>query len=69
MEASNPGGYALALEIGYARALGKHVIFVDQISDPDTKRYFDLVRQCADAVFASIPEAATYLREWIVMQA
>jgi len=32
LERDNPGGYALALELGYARALGKEVIFVDEKS-------------------------------------
>lgn len=29
MESTNPGGYSLALEIGFARALGKTVLLVD----------------------------------------
>src|SRR3546814_8545934 len=39
MEASNPGGYALALEVGFAKALGKRIFMVDQIEDPSVKRY------------------------------
>ena len=29
LEKNNPGGYALALELGYAKALNKKIIFVD----------------------------------------
>src|SRR3546814_759550 len=51
MEASNPGGYALALEVGFAKALGKRIFMVDQIEDPSVKRYFEMVRQCSELVF------------------
>lgn len=61
MEESNPGGYALALEIGYAKALGKQVIFVDQLSDSSRKRHFEMVRQAADRVFSTMPSALNYI--------
>lgn len=38
MEASNPGGYSLALEVGFAKALGKRIFLVDQVEDPMVKR-------------------------------
>lgn len=61
MEASNPGGYSLALEIGFAKALGKTIILVDQIEDPLISRYFEMVRQCSDHIFSSLDEAIEYL--------
>ena len=61
MEASNPGGYALALEVGFAKALDKTIILVDQIQDPSVKRYFEMVRQCSDRVFSSLDEAVDYI--------
>ena len=61
MEASNPGGYALALEVGFAKALGKRVLMVDQIEDASVKRYFEMVRQCSDLVFPTLSEALGYL--------
>jgi nucleoside 2-deoxyribosyltransferase len=61
MEDSNPGGYALAMEIGFAKALGKKIVFVDQISDPHRKRYFEMVRQASDRVFSSLADALDYL--------
>src|SRR5690242_5199870 len=49
-EASNPAGYSLALEIGYAKALDKYVIYVDEKSarDPDTARYLGMVRSSSN---------------------
>ncbi|MEG6283071.1 nucleoside 2-deoxyribosyltransferase domain-containing protein [Enterobacter asburiae] len=61
MESSNPGGYALALEVGYAKALGKQVIFVDQIENETIKQYFEMVRQCSDHVFESLDDALDFI--------
>lgn len=62
MEATNPGGYSLALEIGFAHALGKSVVLVDEIKDPIVSRYFEMVRQCSGRVFTSMAQAVDYLR-------
>ena len=61
MEPTNPGGYGLALEIGYAKALGKNIIFVDEIEDIKIKHYFEMVRQVSDLVFPSLQAAIEYL--------
>ena len=61
MEASNPGGYSLALEVGFAKALGKRIFMVDQIEDPAMSRYFEMVRQCSERVFPTLAEALDYL--------
>jgi nucleoside 2-deoxyribosyltransferase len=61
MEATNSGGYALGLEIGYAKALGKLIIFVDQIKDERVSRYFEMVRQCSDFVFHDLKDAINLL--------
>lgn len=61
MEASNPGGYSLALEVGFAKALGKRIVMVDQIVDPSVRRYFEMVRQCSGRVFPTLGEALDYL--------
>ncbi|MCW8112066.1 nucleoside 2-deoxyribosyltransferase domain-containing protein [Yersinia intermedia] len=63
MESSNPGGYALALEVGYAKALGKQIILVDQIENDMIKKYFEMVRQCSDHVFDSLDDALNYILE------
>lgn len=61
MEASNPGGYSLALEVGFAKALGKRIFMVDQVEDPSVKRYFEMVRQCSEHVFPTLGEAIDHL--------
>lgn len=61
MEATNPGGFALALEIGYAKALGKKIVLVESHADPVRERYFDMVRQVADANFRRLEDAISYL--------
>ena len=61
MEASNPGGYSLALEVGFAKALGKRIIMVDQVEEPSVRRYFEMVRQCSDRVFPTLGDALDYL--------
>lgn len=66
LEASNPGGYALALEVGFGKALGKCIIVVDEKStvDAHTSRYFEMVTQAADASFLSLPEGINFLRQF-----
>lgn len=63
MEESNPGGYALALEVGYAKALGKHVVFIDQLSDSSRKRHFEMIRQASDRVFTNLADALEYVSQ------
>lgn len=61
MEASNPGGYSLALEVGFAKALGKRIFLVDQVEDPTVKHYFEMVRQCCERVFPTLDDAIDHL--------
>ena len=53
MEKGNPGGYALSLEIGYARALDKKIILIDEHDDIQRKRYFEMVREVSDECYDS----------------
>ncbi len=53
MEKGNPGGYALSLEIGYAKALGKKIILIDEHDDTQRHRYFEMVREVADECYDS----------------
>ena len=66
LEASNPGGYALALEVGYGKALGKCVIIVDEKSttDPQVSRYFQMINQAADVSFSTLEEGMTFLQRF-----
>jgi hypothetical protein len=67
IEASNPGGYALAAEVGYAKALGKRIFFVEELAENDQERsrYFGMVRACADITFQSLDEAIAYISELV----
>lgn len=56
MDSSNPSGFGLCLEIGYAYALGKRIIFVDAVAGDWRTRYFDMCRQVS-SVCTSFAEA------------
>lgn len=67
MESSNPSGYGLALEIGYAHALGKTILLIDSRSpnDESFRRYFDMARCCATIEFHNVESALAYLKKFI----
>lgn len=60
MEPSNPSGYGMMLEMGYAHALGKTVVFVSDRED-SRGRYFGIAREAADVVVYSLNEAARFV--------
>lgn len=64
MQKDNPSGYGLTLEIGYATALGKPIILVDERSDIDEKfkRYFEIVRESSSIVFNNLPDGIKFLK-------
>ena len=62
MEESNPAGFALALEVGYAKALGKLIVFVEDELEEPRKRYFDMVREVSDFNFKSLQEGIEFLQ-------
>ena len=66
IEQDNPSGYGAALEIGYAKALGKTIILVDEksISDESFKRQYELIRKTADIVFYSLEEGIQFLESF-----
>ena len=66
MEKSNPSGYGLTLEIGYANALQKSIILVDERSpsDPDFFRYFEIARESSSVVFDCIDDGIEYLHSF-----
>ncbi|MEI7911366.1 MAG: nucleoside 2-deoxyribosyltransferase domain-containing protein [Verrucomicrobiota bacterium] len=65
LEATNPAGYALACEIGYARAMGKLIVFItDEIKCPDTRsKYYEMIRECAAYSANSLDEGVTLLNK------
>jgi hypothetical protein len=66
LEGANPGGYALALEVGFAKALGKCVILVDEKScrSDSLARRLGMVRECSDVVFNTLTEGIQFLEKY-----
>ena len=64
LEKKNPAGYALALEIGYAKALGKKIILVDEKSKGNStiRKYLGMLHSSADIRFSSLRDAIAYLK-------
>lgn len=65
LESTNPGGFALALEVGYAKALGKRVIFIDEksASDQQAGHYLAMVAATSDAVFNKLDDGIEFLQK------
>lgn len=66
MEADNPSGYGLMLEIGLAYGLNKTIILVDEKSkyDEDFSKYFKIVSSTAGACFDDIEKGIEYLKNF-----
>jgi nucleoside 2-deoxyribosyltransferase len=64
MEESNPSGYGLSLEIGYASALGKTVILVDERSplDDQFQKHYKFIRSVTDIHFDKLEDGIDMLR-------
>lgn len=58
MSSENPSGYGLNLEVGYAYALGRPTIFIDQIGKDWRDKYFGMARSVSTVVVYTIEEAA-----------
>lgn len=70
MEASNPCGLGIALEVGYAKGLGKAVILVDERSgiDGEFARHFALARETAGPnVTAKLADGVQWLHGQVRM--
>ena len=65
MQEENPSGYGLTLEIGYAKAINKPIILVDEKSDAKSKfsRYFKIVRESSTVVFDNLEEGVELLKK------
>jgi nucleoside 2-deoxyribosyltransferase len=66
MEISNPAGYAMSLEIGYAKALGKTIIFTEEPLPAPRKRHFDMVREVCDYNCNTLVEGMDVLQKIVV---
>lgn len=63
-EESNPSGYGLALEVGYAAALGKLVIFVDEKSSiSELSSYLKILHETSDVSFDNFKAGIDYLKK------
>lgn len=67
MEKNNPSGIGLSLEVGYAKALGKTIILVDEKSSSDEffKEKFKIVRDSATIVFDNLSLGLEYLSSFL----
>ena len=67
MEKENPSGIGLALEIGYAKALGITIILVDEKSSSDNffRDKFRIVRDSATVVYEKFNEGLDYLSSFL----
>ena len=61
MASNNPSGFGLSVELGYAYALGKEIVFCDEIRDDWRSPYFGMHREMATRVCHSIEEAAAII--------
>ena len=63
LEATNPGGYALSLELGYAKALKKKIIFVENVSVlfPERAKYLDMLREVSDFTYPDLESGVKQL--------
>ena len=62
MDAANPSGYGLSIELGYAAALGKPIWFVDE-SDYARRRSFGMHRVLATRRFQTLELAIEALQQ------
>lgn len=61
MSSANPSGFGLSVELGFAYALGKKIVFCDEISGDWRSRYFGMHRQMATAVHKTVEDAVRAL--------
>jgi nucleoside 2-deoxyribosyltransferase len=63
MGSDNPSGFGLSVELGYAKALGKRIVFLDEISGDWRSRYFGMHRVMSDVVCTTLEKAAAALND------
>ena len=54
IEKDNVSGYGLCVEIGYGKALGKTIIWVEEDRKSERNKYFGMCRELADYIFYDI---------------
>jgi len=65
MQSDNPSGIGLTLEVGYARALDKSIILVDERSKNDEAfaNRFKIVRESSSIVFDNLEDGINFLKK------
>lgn len=63
LEKDNPSGVGLALEVGYAKAIGVRVIFVEEPGNP-LQRNFGMVRSESDIALDDLKEGIRILKQF-----
>lgn len=68
LDADNPSGFGLTLEIGYAKALNKTIILIDEKSKADQvfTQYFKIVRNASSIVFDDLESGIKYLERFSI---
>lgn len=65
MQKDNPSGIGLTLEIGYARAMDKSIILIDEKSkiDDSFANRFRIVRESSTIVFDNLEDGINFLKK------
>ena len=68
MENDNPSGYGLTLEVGYAKALNKTIILIDERSATDSSfaNRFKIVRESSNVVFNNLKDGLAFFERFSV---
>ena len=63
MEKTNPSGIGMAVEMGYAKGLGKTVILcLDEGNETIKDKYLQFMKKASDIVFTDFNDAINYLK-------
>jgi nucleoside 2-deoxyribosyltransferase len=63
MEKSNPSGVGMAVELGYAKGLGKTIILCLESDNEHIKdKYLSFMTKVADAVYTDLDDAISHLK-------
>lgn len=68
LQNDNPSGFGLTLEVGYAKALNKTIILVDERSKNDIhfSSFFKIVRESANVVFDNFDDGINFLERFSI---
>lgn len=65
MERTNPSGFGLAVEIGYAKGINKTVILVlEKNHEIHKDRYLEFLMKAADVTFEDLDNAIEFLKSF-----